>query len=508
MDWLPIGFLLLIILVVGPLVAIVADELGRRLGKKRLSYKKLRPKHVARIGTAIAGAAIALVTVLIVFLASSGVRSWILEGRGAIARAQRLSGEVSDLQSQARELEKTNVAKTNEARRLDQQLNQQREKVRESQKRLQEAEAQVRVARGRVDDLTRQVREGTRRIAQTTRELERRRQELSALRETSRQIQVAASEAVKQRDEAQGDNNLLLRLNEELRETLRTRQREIGQLEQSRKDLEASVKSARDELEASRGELEAARRQLGETNNSLQNARALLAQQQQALNTALPNALFSRLSPLNFRAGEELARIQMPAMQSRAEAQAAFDRLLRDAGNVAIQRGATGTGNSPAAVPFPLNDPDTGRSLTSAELETRIVSGMTGQSEPIAVVAITEWNHFRGEQVLLRFQPYRNPVIYNRDQPIAEARVDGRNSPEEVYRDLTAFFTGPIRERAIRDRMIPVRGAEESFGMITTGQILDAVARIREENRVVRVIAVVRESTRAADPLDLYLRIR
>lgn len=82
MDLLPIGFLVLIVLMSGG-IAVLADDLGRRLGKKRLHIKGIRPKRVAQIGTFLAGLVVSLGTILVVSIASSDVRRWILEGNHA-----------------------------------------------------------------------------------------------------------------------------------------------------------------------------------------------------------------------------------------------------------------------------------------------------------------------------------------------------------------------------------------------------------------------------------------
>lgn len=128
MDLLSFGFIGLVVLL-GGLVAYLADGLGRKLGKKRLSLFGMRPRHTATALTVGAGVLIPLLTVLTLSVASSEFRQWVTEGRAAIRESKILSERVSGLRT---EIEK----KTQQANGLD-------EKLKGAQKRLQELESQV-----------------------------------------------------------------------------------------------------------------------------------------------------------------------------------------------------------------------------------------------------------------------------------------------------------------------------------------------------------------------------
>src|SRR5688572_5642628 len=61
-------------------IAYVGDLLGRRMGKKRLSLFGLRPRHTAVIFTVITGVLIASVMLVVLMLASAGVRVAVTQG--------------------------------------------------------------------------------------------------------------------------------------------------------------------------------------------------------------------------------------------------------------------------------------------------------------------------------------------------------------------------------------------------------------------------------------------
>jgi hypothetical protein len=305
---------------------------------------------------------------------------------------------------------------------------------------------------------------------------------------------------------------MLEKTNTDLGKLIESVNSQLRTLDQNRSNLEASIKSATEELDASRNELAQATQELNTTNQQLSAARVLLDRQQEQLRIFGPNVQISRNNPITFQAGEELARIQLEPNLSRGEAEAAFNRLMNIAISRAVSRGLTngsvsGSGSSGVAL-FPLTESPSGPPLSQPALRERYINGMTLQPEPLAILARTEWNHFRGEDVLVRLEPFRNPVVYNRDQPIADTRVDGRRPEQEILEQINQFLAENVRERATEDRMIPVAGVEDQFGMISSEVVLDTVRRIRQENRVVRLTAVTRSVIRAADPLDLYFRIR
>ena len=73
----------------GGVIGLLADDVGKKLGKKRLSIGGLRPKHTARLGTFLLGFVISMFTQLSVLTFSSGVREWVLKGPQVAAKLQQ-----------------------------------------------------------------------------------------------------------------------------------------------------------------------------------------------------------------------------------------------------------------------------------------------------------------------------------------------------------------------------------------------------------------------------------
>ena len=78
-------FLALVMTVLmGGIIAYYGDLIGRKLGKKRITFYGLRPKYTAVLITSLTGGAISLLSILTLFLIDSPVRNIILHGEKAI----------------------------------------------------------------------------------------------------------------------------------------------------------------------------------------------------------------------------------------------------------------------------------------------------------------------------------------------------------------------------------------------------------------------------------------
>src|SRR5688500_6119387 len=97
MDFLPIAVLLLFV-ILGGVIAVVADHVGRKIGKKRVKFGRLRPKHTAMLGTFAVGSFIALFTIIFITVASSDVRRWITEGNRAVAQLRSTRESLGDVE--------------------------------------------------------------------------------------------------------------------------------------------------------------------------------------------------------------------------------------------------------------------------------------------------------------------------------------------------------------------------------------------------------------------------
>lgn len=97
MNW---GSWLLVfsIIVLAGVIAYLGDILGRRIGKKKLSLFKLRPRYTAILMSVITGILIAAITLLILSIASQDVRT-------ALFGMEELKSQITQLEEREKELQ-------------------------------------------------------------------------------------------------------------------------------------------------------------------------------------------------------------------------------------------------------------------------------------------------------------------------------------------------------------------------------------------------------------------
>ena len=67
--------LIVIMAIVGALIAYIADKMGSKIGKKKLSVFGLRPKYTSILLTALSGSIIAVLTISVMAIASQSART-------------------------------------------------------------------------------------------------------------------------------------------------------------------------------------------------------------------------------------------------------------------------------------------------------------------------------------------------------------------------------------------------------------------------------------------------
>ncbi|HRF60297.1 MAG TPA: DUF3084 domain-containing protein [Fimbriimonadaceae bacterium] len=508
MDIVGVGFILLLC-VVGALIAYGADILGRHLGKKRLSFGKLRPRHTAALATAVAGFCIPLFTVVLVALISKDVRVWLIEGRRAIVERQNL---VRDIAAQRKQFN----AELEDLRRQRQELGQQVSRLKVSQTKLEASEKKQRQELGTTQ--TKLANESRRlKDAQIRRaEVERR---YVALNKTYASLnkQYAYLESGFQKMQKDQDDTFRA-LDSELR-TKEARLKELtAQYDTANKTFESSRVEFEKEIAARRTELEERRKELDGVNVMLADIRAekdALERDAANLRTLIStttkgldqNLRISRTQPLVFRQGEELARIQLPPRVNADDARNALTSLLRSSRVLAEERGSRPSGERNEAAD--LVDIPTERGTITIDQQVDMLSkAVTDARTETVLIAYAFWNSFRGEFLPVRIEAFENPLVYSRGQKVAEVVVDGNGSEDGVLRQITQFLQGVVGQEAIRSGMIPAIGRERPIGEVTQEEMLQLVKDIKEARRNIRLQAVAAQDTRAADPLRLSFKLR
>lgn len=507
MDAATLGFLAVVVLASG-LIAYVADLLGRKLGKKRLTLGGLRPRHTAALMTVLSGMGISVLTILLVMAISADVRDWILRGNLAIVQAQerqlvvrRLEAEaktagdmLKDLASQKSKLEARN-------KELAQAIESQRSQIATLKDRRHQAETQLAGANRRAADATRGLSQAARTLAMTKASLKSERKNLVLARQQLDVAMVDKNNAEK--EWARLDNEVRNREAE-----LRDAESRLASRERDVKDLDARIVGLTSSLAQAQGRLATATEQYNDVQYKLDASKLeldrLQAQVQQLRQGFEGNLASSRLKPQVVSVGQEMARIQLEPRQSQEDVAAALETALTKARKAAEDIGVKPRSGGPAAS---LKDQQTkdGKIITVAQQKAAVVRSATGLPDQSVIIVSSIWNVFEGEDVPLVAAAYRNPLVYRQSQIVGETRIDGTKEDEVIIRQLTDFLTQRIRQKALSDGMIP---NAEGLGQVPFSDLFALAREIKDARRQVRLVALARQDTRAADPLRLDLRLR
>lgn len=507
MDLLGIGFILLFG-VVGAAIAYGADWLGRTIGKKRLSFRRLRPRHTAALITTGAGFLIPLLTVVLVALFSRDVRVWLIEGRKAIQQNQQLirraaedrkkfEAEISDLQRQRQGLAEQTKDLRQSYEKIRTQVDDQNEEIRANKKLLDSERAKLASAQS-------QRAQAQTRLASLESKYEQLAQKYGRL-EQDYQKQIKNLN-----DNFFAASKELSNMEQRLAETKKELDTTVKQFDTARETFDRDIATARTDLEkyrTARDEAEAALTTVRNEKERVEWELASLRQLQVAAQQGLDlNLRITRTQPLIFRGGEELARTRLGANQTLEAARGALTSLLRSARLWADKRGAgaNGEGVSAGLVDIPME-----RGVVTADEQFDALARAVAQrSEETVLIAYAFWNGFAGEFLPLRIEAYQNPIVFSRGQRITETRVDGTQSEETILEQVQSFLLKEVGQEAIRSGMIPAIGADRPLGEAPAEDILALVKEIKDARRTIRLLATAAQDTRAADPLKVEFRVR
>lgn len=504
-DLVSLGFLLVMILA-GGLVALIADKLGRTLGKKRLTLFGLRPRHTATMITVIAGMLIPFITVLFVALVSQPVREWLVEGRHALEQLRTRNAEIVVLDNKQSALTEENKKTSADLRQKEELLKRESQTV------------------ASLQDQTRNLKSEALHLTSSIRTLDNNVQLLTAnLKQTKLSLVSAQSEtkvAIASTKRAQNDflaaNTRLSNVKasyfelkkqwDELNQKSYALSSDNDKLTSQNSSLAAQNAKAASDLEMSKQNLERSQEQLDEVNTNLKAANDQLAV---LSGTLTSDILTSRNQPPMFSIGDELARVSVPAGSSAEDAKGLLANLMQDAVHQATIRGAGPFSSliTERAALYPLKDAK-GHTITPEDQEETILKGITEQKDDIVLVALCKYNTFLGEGVPLDIKAYPNSLVYKRDAPIAETRVNGGLPEEDIRQQIIEFLTKTVKPKALADDMIPISGQEEQLGEVPINQIVDLARNIHALDRRVKVTALADSDTHRGDPLKLHFRVR
>jgi len=496
----------LVFCIVSSGVAILADNLGRKLGKKRLTLFGMRPKNFARLTVGLAGFLIPLLTLGLMWLLSKDVRV-ILE-KGARA-AEQLASTEQTLGERDKELK----TKTQEVSEKAGQIARNKSDIQKLQGDQKNLKLQIERGKG---DLTKleSTNAGLRAQAGQLRQMT---QALKASVGTLRaqvgtleaQYRLAQNETRIEKgklDPIRAQNHDLSQQNLELTDQITKKQVELDSAKKQYEAAVAQLTKAQDvatkDLVATRNELSAARGELENTQRDLNQLRVDTEALRQIGQSLQSDVTHARMGRMIFVRGEELCRLRVPAGVVASEARGHVESALRSARQIAKNQGAGGL----LADLFSYRDEN--HVVTMKEQEDELIQKLATSGQPMVLVLNSFQNSFEQEAVWVKATALPNPVVFRAFSVVGETMIDGRSPRDKIIVDLGNWLRDKVSEKAERSGMIPMIGHENKFGTIDTDRVFAIVDDIRTAARNIRVQAFVQKDIRAADRLDLDFRLR
>ncbi len=486
-------------------VAAVGDWLGRKLGKKRLRFGKLRPKHTAIVTTFIAGMFITAATIVILSLMSEQVRKWLLEGASVQQQLRVTREELGTAQSQRDDL-REDIAGVREELRTE------RENLAAEQTKVAQATKDAEVMRKEAASLKAQVTALGKDVRMSAERLSSLREEFKKLDEQSQQLQANNKTYYEQQQELIDQNNKLLEANDKLGGDVARLQKRIEDLNKEIEDAqkEQTIASQNFATEIQRIETDRARAlsDLHEAESQLNTAKGLLSDLQRAAALFRSDASRARFNKLIYSRGDELARLAVRSMLSQAEARNYLLAVMELASRDAVARGAVESQTGNIAVGFLGYETNDGRTVTPEMLFQEAVQQIASKPSDQIIVVRTLTNAFEGDWIAIDIEAMSNRVVYALGDFIIETRIDGRKGVQGVTEALVTFIANQLRERAVKDGMVPAIGRPTELGEITQEQIQQIVGDIVVTQRTITVRFHAAKETRAGDTLTLDIRLR
>jgi uncharacterized protein (DUF3084 family) len=480
------------------IVAYVCDNLGRKLGKRRLSLWGLRPRHTAMVVTVLTGISIAAVTVGFVALVSADARQALFEVISLSQQADSLKETQRNLTVQNRGLRRETAnltqaaadakVESTRATRAMEEAKKQRDKVREelasSRKRLAVLEksrtglkTQVRELQNFLQNLARQLQGSEKRLAQSKEEVEKTKATLEQVKSD-----LAQSNAKYGTVQAQYNNAE--------KELLATQ----GDLKLAQSDL----KDAQQELNDQKAVIEENKTQLASLNDQLKSTQDLLNDEIKRLTDIQSRLVSIRAESVIFYTGQEIARRVIYQPDDETEVSGELDKLLKSADDAVQAQGGKGATLLPAGAISATGTQaftDQEEKLIMKVLVRKIVS----DGKDVLVRALVSANAVAGDAVQMILDVSPNTLAFRRGDVIASREIDGRLSQAKILEAMLDLLRNQVRGKALAVGLNPPPSG--TIGEINWDMMLDTVRRIQKSRKTCEVQVVAQSDAWTADPL-------
>lgn len=495
-------FLILIVLVSGG-IGVLADILGRKIGKRRIVFGRLRPKHTARLGTFLAGILTSTLTIVVVFAISAPVRKWIVEGTQIVNRYERLQqlneqlkNSIAVRQKQSDLLDKKLTATSANLKSVQVQLKSVQVEAKKANQLLALAKSRELAA------LTR-YHVAARKVSTTQALLHKMRLQYSAASANLKRVSFNLKTISAQNTDVSTKNLELTHQNDQLAAEAHKLTEDVSNLQSQIGELQTKINAADSKLTAEQTELRTTTQKLVEAKQEADHLTQQIAtltdleeKYQAVTNLTLVNTI-------TYGHNDEVARVEVPAHLSEADAIAQVDNLITAASAEARARGATYFKDSRLAAD--LAYPSGGNATNQRLL---LAKQITDSREPLVIIALSAVNAVQQTPVVLVTQVHPNPLIYSKGKVLARKSFNAGLSINAIFDQLQTFIQTDVYRRAISNGIIPIAGRNDSVLNVGPADLFPVIDAISKNPLKSDVKVIVDQDTRAGDRLQIRFSIQ
>lgn len=498
---IPVGWWFIpLLVIVGGLVAYYGDVIGRKIGKKRIKFKNLRPKDFAAISTSIAGGLGTLAVIVVLISFSEPVRVALFEGEKAKTELVKVKKDL------ASETEKLNDA-SEMAKKLEEMLGLKEGELDKMITKLAETNKVRLSTEERNKNLVKESNQLSAKVTKFGGEVKTLSQEIT-------EYQAEREKLDKEINSAKTNYNKLTINNVELQQRNLTLEADAIKLEKQYKQLEVDrgqIQEALNQLNSKfdqqsqqySKEIKAAEEKLSATNRALESQRQALEQLQRSADFFANKAAAARTNPMIFAAGDELSRIVLPKGSSYSAARTALINLMRETRAFAKLKGAGQTPEGSYAGMLPAGKLD-----EDQQIDQLALSVLAAKDYDILLITRSIANSFKSEFLPVSIDVRRNPVIYEKDEVIFTLQVDGRKDVPAIAMGIIEAVTTNFADKLLRDGMVPIVGSAQPLGEFTNERIIAIALEIKEVGRPIRLQFLANDVTEAGDRVRFSHRLR
>jgi len=509
-------------------IAYWSDNLGKKLGKKRISLFGLRPRQTATLLSMASSVGIMLFTLTVLLVFSGSVRNALLYYDQVRADLNQAKGENA---AAKRDIDTLNIERATAVDQVDKaqaSLNGARKKVRETQAEVQEAGEKLKDARQQFDLARGQ-------LSAARRDLSSARQSRDAARASTNRAQSAASQAKGAQAKAQDAEKRATQQFKKAQKSYESAQTNLTNAKDVLEDKTKELEAVRNRLHKERGNLKEVQGTLIVTQSNFKAAqksftttqKEFVKQQieleklkveqeevksqialarQQLLVAQQQVSLASRIltEPIVIETRTALASATIP---SRLSAKQAADALRELAGQA---RTTVGKSQPPRELDIfaPLPG-ESGGVLNEAQAIEQLSIYLSQFTTPVSVRVIAARDHIQADSVVKSvFDVVPVRTLYERGAIIAETIVDGRKSDALIFRGLLRLTDeGAARARRLGASPLSKSRDEPFFGEGTNERIFETLRRIGELHKPVAVRLVADDDISTVEPVKVRFEI-